>query len=146
MLLVNFLTRVTLRHLLMPLRLSSKNHPTVMELPWLGSLIHPNVIINLSKAKNSLLQKSTLQKCVKVGVMYKMVYPVLLILAAFIPSFNCSKETTKFIDGLLNCGPPIFYGNLSPITTHSNVLHEVSMHSCIIPRCRLVSSCSRNMK
>jgi hypothetical protein len=54
-----------------------------------------------------------------------MVYPVLLILAALIPSFSCSKGTAKFVDGLLNCGPPILYGNLSLITTHSNVLHEV---------------------
>jgi len=78
--------------------------------------------------------------------MYKMVYPILLILAAFIHPFNCSIETTKFVDGPLNCGPPVFYRNLSPITTHFNVLHEVLMHSCIIPSGRLVDSCSRNME
>jgi hypothetical protein len=45
----------------MPLWLSSKNHPTVMELPWLGFLVHPDGIINLSKPKkeNSLLQESS---------------------------------------------------------------------------------------
>jgi hypothetical protein len=41
--------------------------------------------------------------------MYKMVYPVLLILATFIPPFNYSIETTNFVDSLLNHGPMIFY-------------------------------------